>query len=82
MLRLVKGGQLSVKRFCSEFEHTYNLKTDKFSLSQAEREAFSALFEKVAWFSPFPEERARIPHYLGEEDIFAAVDDTVRALGL
>jgi hypothetical protein len=82
LLKLVSSGQLSVSQFCSDFERIYNLETDKFSLSASEREAFSAVFEKVVWFSPYPDERARIPNYLGESDILAAVDEALRVLGL
>lgn len=80
LISLFKGGQLSTDAFCREFERSYNFELNKADLSPQEGSAFAALFDKVVWFSPFPEERARIPNYLGEEEIQAAADDAILAL--
>jgi hypothetical protein len=73
-------GRLSVLDFCDQFEVVYNLEVDRENLSVAERVALDELFKKVVWFSPFPEERAKIPNYLGEEQIMAAVEKAAVAL--
>lgn len=73
-------GAASVEEFCSQFERTYNFEIDKAQLSDAESSAFSALFDKIVWYSPFPEERKKIPNYLGEKDILAAVNGAKRVL--
>jgi hypothetical protein len=69
LLDLLRSGRLSVDAFCSQFETTYNLEFDKRELTLAEATAFAMLFEKVIWYSPFPEERKAIPHDLGEAEI-------------
>lgn len=80
LLDLFKTEQLDTEAFCREFERTYNLELNKADLISKEASAFAALFDKVIWFSPFPEERTRIPNYLGEEQIQAAVDEALRML--
>jgi hypothetical protein len=66
--------------FCREFERTYNLEIDKTQLTDVEREAFSKLFDKIAWYSPFPHERQAIPRYLSGAQIRQAVGETRSAL--
>lgn len=69
-----REGQLATVDFCDQFEKTYNFDLDKKILTPAEAEFFSALFEKVIWYAPYPEERAEIPNYIGEDEIRRAVD--------
>ena len=80
LLRLLQQGQLGTEEFCQEFEQTYNFELDKEDLSSAEAVAFAALFDKVVWFSPFAEDRGRIPNYLGEAEVRAAVHETLCTL--
>ena len=70
--RVLSGGR-DVGEFCAEFERVYNLETDKTMLSERERSAFKALFERIVWYSPFPDERRTIPNYIGEDEVLAAV---------
>jgi hypothetical protein len=65
---------INVEKFCADFEHIYNLELDKGTLTPAEMEAFASLFESVIWFSPFEEERLRIPNYKDEAAIEAAAE--------
>lgn len=81
LLRDVSSGRLSIEAFCSQFETTYNLEIDKRQLTAEEAEAFSMLFEQVVWYSPFPEERAKVPNYKDEKEILDAVSDAERILG-
>lgn len=66
--------RLDTVKFCDQFERTFNLELDKTSLTPDEAESFGALFEKVIWYSPYPEERAQISNYLGESEIRSAAD--------
>jgi hypothetical protein len=68
--------------FCKEFERTFNLEVDKTTLSDAEREAFSALFDKVVWYSPYSGDRKVIPSYQSGAQIREAVRETRRVLGV
>jgi len=70
---LVLRGELAVEVFCSSFEQVYNLELNKSDLCSAEAKAFSSIFDRVVWYSPYPKERREIPHYLGETDIIDAV---------
>jgi len=72
LIRLLREGAVTVEEFCRDFETTYNLRVEKAQLSEPEAAAYAALFEKVIWYSPFPEERKRIPNYLGEKEILDA----------
>jgi len=80
LLSSVRSGQLSIEAFCSQFEATYNFELDKEELTPAEAVAFSKLFEQVVWYSPFPEERAKIPNYKSEGEILTAVIEAERIL--
>jgi hypothetical protein len=74
LITAAKSRALPIGEFCSRYETVFNLELDKSSLSDSELRPLAALFEKVVWFSPFPDERKRIPHYLGESEIAAALD--------
>ena len=75
-----KSGNIDTQTFCTEFERLYNFELKKDLLLKVERQAFSRLFDRVVYYSPFPDERARIANYLGEDDIRAAVDDAFAEL--
>ena len=68
----VNSGRLGVRVFCEAFEMAYNHELDRSVLSAREALVFAELFAQVAWYSPFPEERALIPHYRSEADILNA----------
>jgi hypothetical protein len=82
LVELLLAGTVSVAHFCEAFERIYNLELDRSTLTAAEAPAFAAIFDRVVWYSPFPEERARIPNYLGEDQIIATVSLQARALGI
>ena len=63
------GGRIDTPLFCENFEQAYNLDVDRRELTTEEGAAFQRLFDEVVYFSPFPEERAAIPHYRSEEQI-------------
>ena len=69
---------ISIAQFCQLFEKIYNFELDTSTLSANEVSSLSELFDAVVWFSPYPEERLQIPHYLGEAEIIEAVK---RAMG-
>lgn len=71
-LDLFVAGEMNATTFAGNFEQVYNLELENAELAQPEAAAFADLFEKVAWFSPFEEERRRIPHYVGPEELLAA----------
>jgi hypothetical protein len=72
-----KNGHLDTQGFCTEFERTYNLEVKKEQLLEGERYAFGRLFDKVVYYSPFSEERSRVPNYLGDDEIRAAVEEAL-----
>jgi hypothetical protein len=74
LITAAKSGAISLEEFCSRYETVFNLELDKSSLPDSELRPLAALFEKVVWFSPYPDERKRIPRYLGESEIAAALN--------
>jgi hypothetical protein len=52
------------------------MELDKRTLTPVEMDAFSALFEVVIWYSPFPEERKQIPHTDGISNLRADTSTT------
>lgn len=69
-------GDVDISAFVSSYEHIYNFELERSSLSEAEAKALDRLFEKVVWYSPFPEERKTIANYIDE----AAVIDEARSV--
>lgn len=80
LLARFRAGELDTGTFCAQFEQTYNLELDKGTLSTVEADAFGALFERVIWYSPFPEERRQIPNYVGEAEISVSAEQAARKL--
>ena len=64
--------KLDAPTFCAWFEQAYNFDTEKAELTVDESAVFEALFNEVVYFSPFPDERATVANYRGEDDIFDA----------
>jgi hypothetical protein len=82
LVELVLAGSVSVEHFCGAFETIYNLELDRSTLAAAEVPAFAAIFDRVVWYSPFSEERAKIPNYLGEDEILEIAIKAAGSLGI
>lgn len=85
LLRLMKlklGVDISYDDFRIEYEDAFNFCLDKKAVSSHEFSVFQRLFDKVVWYSPFPEERLEIPNYIGEAEMEAAVAEARRDLGI
>ena len=63
------GGRIDTPLFCSNFEQAFNFDVDRRELRTLEKAVFEKLFNEVVYFSPFPEELAKIPIYRSEEQI-------------
>jgi hypothetical protein len=81
LIGLFLAGQVDIPVFCRQFEASYNFHTEKTALTAIESTAFKELFEKVIWYSPFPEERKMVPGYLGEIEIANAIRQAAVSLG-
>jgi len=73
-------GQLETKTFCGDVIVAYNEAIDDAALTPVEQSIFGALFNEVAWYSPFAEERRETPNYKSEEQIRAAAVRTADKL--
>lgn len=82
LLRLKMGDGIDYDDFRREFESVFNFDLDRASVSDYEFRIFQQLFDKIVWYSPFPEERSKIPNYIGETEMEAAVAEATRALGI
>jgi hypothetical protein len=82
LLRRYISGELDTSQFCDAFERAYNFEVAKADLNRIEGEAFAELFDKVVFYSPYPDERARIPNYRSEREIMEAAKRTAAKLGL
>jgi hypothetical protein len=72
LLSDVVGQRIDVATFCDGFEHEYNTPGHKSQLDDQEDRIFRAVFKEIVWYSPFAEERAKIPNYIDEEMALAA----------
>lgn len=81
-MKLFLKGEYPVKDFCSNFERIFNLELDKKILSDKELSVFKELFDKVAHFNEFPEDRNKWPGFTNENDIQLAVKEAAKKLDL
>ena len=80
LLRDVSSEKISVQYFCSHYERLFNFKLNKKLLSEYEKKIYNDLFDKVVWYSPFIEERRKIPNYLDESTIIDSVNKLLNLL--
>jgi len=71
---------MDAETFCIQFEQTYNMELDKKTLSPSEAQALGELFEQVIWYSPYAEERAKVPNYRGEAEIREAAERAAKRM--
>jgi hypothetical protein len=76
------AGEIEIPVFCVQFESSYNFHTEKAELTSLELNTFDELFEKVVWYSPYPDEREHVPSYLGEVEIETAIRHAASRLGV
>ncbi|QUM73226.1 colicin immunity domain-containing protein [Sphingopyxis granuli] len=76
------SGEISVEAFYSAYEHIYNFGTDPAALTGEEARVFETLFDVVARYSPFEDEREAISFYCDEKQIREVALTAVEALGL
>ena len=74
LIELLLEQQLDVSTFCEQFESIYNFELERNHASPEKWAAFEELFNKVVYYSPFPEEREKIPNYLSEQEIIEAAN--------
>ncbi|HEX6898271.1 MAG TPA: hypothetical protein VF789_01095 [Thermoanaerobaculia bacterium] len=82
LLRLELGKDIGYDDFRIEYEDLYNFGLDRESVTEVEFKVFERLFDRIVWYSPLPEEREKIPSYIGEGEMDAAVAEARRDLGL
>lgn len=75
------GGSIGTALFCENFESAFNFDVDRQALTPTEAAVFGQLFDQVVYYSPFPEERAKIPNYRSEEQILQAARHAEALLG-
>jgi hypothetical protein len=68
-------GRIDTALFCDNFETAFNFDVDRDHLTPTDEDVFRNLFQQVVYYSPFPEERARIPSCRSEEQIRQAASD-------
>ena len=79
--RYISGG-IDTTDFCSAFERGYNFDVDKMALTPSEAQAFAELFDEVVFYSPYPDERAKIPNYRSELEIEEAAKRAAAKVGV
>ena len=73
-------GIIPVKDFCARYEQHWNFYwAGRDQVPAADQ--FARLFNVVAWYSPYPDERDLIPNYTSEEQVLAVARDVRAAAG-
>jgi len=73
LMRLVHRRELSVEAFCREFERCYVLELDRATIGAREATALALVFDRAAWYTPFPRDRRQYPGYVGDAAVLTAV---------
>ena len=80
LIDAIRQGAMSVGDFASAVENEWNFGIERATLSEHERTSLQRLFDVVVYYSPYPEERARIPNYRDENDVMLAAQVCREAL--
>ena len=80
LIEAVQQGSMTVGDFSSSVEREWNFGDERATLSEAHKTAFEDLFDVVVCYSPYPDERARIPNYRDEQDVLLAAQVCRRSL--
>ena len=66
LIEAVEQGSMTVGNFSSSVEREWNFGDERATLSETHKAAIQHLFDVVAYYSPYPDERARSPTYRDE----------------
>ena len=80
LIEAVQQGSMTVGGFSSSVEREWNFGDERATLSETHKAAIQHLFDVVAYYSPYPDERARIPNYRDEQDVLLAAQVCRRSL--
>ncbi|MBU4135477.1 MAG: hypothetical protein KJ690_03565 [Alphaproteobacteria bacterium] len=72
LIEAVQEGSMSVSDFSSAVEHEWNFGDERATLAEPQKAAVRQMFDVVVYYSPYPDERARIPNYRDEKDVLQA----------
>jgi len=72
LIEAVQTGLITVGEFSSSIEREWNFGNERATLSEAQKAAIQQMFDVVVYYSPYPNERARIPIYRDEKDVLHA----------
>lgn len=72
LIEAVQQGSMTVGDFSSAVEREWNFGDERATLSESHRAAVQHLVDVVVYYSPYPDERARIPNYRDEQDVLLA----------
>ena len=83
LLQMRLGRDITHDHFRMQFEDIYHVRLAPESVSRAQRDVISRLFDVVARYSPFPHDRAAYPGiYRDEEDVEKAAEQARKELGV
>ncbi|MFK4057617.1 hypothetical protein [Brevundimonas sp. NPDC046655] len=80
LIEAVQQGSMTVGDFSSSVEYEWNFGDERATLSEAQKAAIQQMFDVVVYYSPYPDERARVPNYRDEQDVLQAAQDCRRSL--
>ncbi len=80
LLRRVCSGDLNVAEFCKEFEYCWNLERRPDDLDSLEKQRLKRVFDVVAWYSPYEDERDRAKGYKDEATVLSISKEVLEAL--
>lgn len=75
LLRAHRAGEIELSDFCAAYETCFNFDLDRTALSSREGSAAQKLFDQIVRYSPLEDERRQITHYIGPDEVEAAIAD-------
>ena len=76
------SGRIEIGRFCNSYENFMNFEFDANSASRTEIHSLKKLFDVVAWYSPFEDERLANPRLHGPSTVEEAARAAQRDLSI
>ena len=80
LMRLVLRKYISIPFFWEEFEYLSNFEEERNALIETQKMAIDALFNKMIFQAPFPNEIGLRRNYAGEAVVFVAVENIYQQL--
>ena len=80
LMKRLRSRDIQVAEFCEQYEPIWNFELQEADLAEGEAAIFERVFNVVAWYNPFPEERETYSGFKSEAAVAGAVAEALENL--